>query len=330
MPELIIERFDGLQELAGVNDKNLRRIERRFNVTILTRGDTLRIRGDREEDAKNAESLLSQLLELIEGGRRFENGSLKFIIYAFADDPTIRIREVFSEKIKLTTGKREILPRSIIQREYIFAMERFDLVLSIGPAGTGKTYLAMAAGVADLLRKRVSRIILTRPVVEAGEKLGFLPGTLEEKIDPYLRPLHDALFDMMEADRVNRLIEQRQIEIAPLAYMRGRTFNDAFIILDEAQNASREQMKMFLTRLGMNSKAVITGDVTQIDLPSAQVSGLVHVREVLKGVPGIRFIQFSDKDVVRHELVKKIVQAYDLHDRQLSLINETETGGRRS
>ncbi|MBF0169831.1 MAG: PhoH family protein [Nitrospinae bacterium] len=318
--ELIIESVGSLQAIAGVNDKNLRRIEKRFDVQLLVRGDELRIRGEDAALTQQAESLLRQLFELVDLGRAFDEAALKFIIHAFADDPSIRIREVFSEEVRIVTGKREIAPRSLIQREYMFAMQRFDVTLAIGPAGTGKTYLAMAAGVEALLKKRVSRIVLTRPVVEAGESLGFLPGTLEEKIDPYLRPLHDALFDMLDAEKVARLLEQRLIEIAPLAYMRGRTFNDSFLILDEAQNATREQMKMFLTRLGLNSKVVITGDITQIDLPPRQVSGLVHVREVLQGTQGIRFIEFTDRDVVRHELVRRIVQAYEAHARQLELL----------
>ncbi len=309
-----------MQTIAGVNDKNLRRIEKRFEVQLLARGDELRIRGEDPVTTGHAESLLLQLFELVDAGRTFDEAAIKFIIHAFGDDPTIRIREVFAEEVRIVTGKREIAPRSLIQREYMFAMQRFDVTLAIGPAGTGKTYLAMAAGIEALLKKRVSRIVLTRPVVEAGESLGFLPGTLEEKIDPYLRPLHDALFDMLDAEKVARLLEQRLIEIAPLAYMRGRTFNDAFLILDEAQNATREQMKMFLTRLGMNSKVVITGDITQIDPLPRQVSGLVRVREVLRGTQGIRFIEFSDRDVVRHELVRRIVQAYESHARQLELL----------
>lgn len=310
-----------------MRDTNLRRIEKRFNVQIFVRDDKIRIRGGKQ-DTENVENLLLQLIELYESGQDLNNGAVKFLIPAFHDDPTIKIKDIFSEKIHLSTGRADIVPRSIIQKEYVFAMSRFDIVLAIGPAGTGKTYLAMACAVSDLLRKRVSRIILTRPAVEAGEKLGFLPGDLYEKINPYLRPLHDALFDMMEAERVNSMIEQGMIEIAPLAYMRGRTLNDAFIILDEAQNATPDQMKMFLTRLGLNSKAVITGDVTQIDLPSAKESGLVHVKTVLKDIPGIRFINFTDKDVVRHELVKRILKAYDEDTRRREGASALEGEGR--
>ncbi|MBI4666069.1 MAG: PhoH family protein [Nitrospinae bacterium] len=313
MDELTLDCSPRFHELAGANDVNLRRIEKRFNVQVSARGDKVRIKGEKAA-AGLVESLITQLMEIYDTGQEISEGALKFIIPAFHDDPSIRIKDVFSEKTRLQTGRKEITPRSVIQKEYLFAMGRFDIVISIGPAGTGKTYLAMAAAVSELLRKRVSRIVLTRPAVEAGERLGFLPGDLYEKINPYLRPLHDALYDMIEPERVGRMIEQGMIEIAPLAYMRGRTLNDAFIILDEAQNSTPDQMKMFLTRLGLNSKAVITGDITQVDLPPSVESGLIHAKMVLKDVPGIRFIHFTEKDVVRHELVKRILKAYEEND----------------
>lgn len=311
-----IEELSHLQEIAGVNEKNIRRIEKRFNVELLVRGDMVRIKAPDDNIAKTVERLFRQLSDLIASGQAFENGSLKFLIHAFHDDPTMRLIDIFDEKVHLSTDRREVVPRSTMQKEYVFAMGKFDMVMAIGPAGTGKTYLAMAAAVSDLLQKRVSRIILTRPAVEAGEKLGFLPGDLAEKINPYLRPLHDALFDMLDAEKVKMMIEQGMIEIAPLAFMRGRTLNDAFIILDEAQNSTPDQMKMFLTRLGLNSKAVITGDITQTDLPSHMESGLSHIRHVLQDIEGIRFINFTEKDVVRHELVKRILKAYDAHDKR--------------
>lgn len=317
MNELSLEYSPHFQELAGVNDKNLKRIEKRFDVSIFVRNNRVCVRGDEEENVKNAESLLTQIIELFDDGQDLNNGALKFLIPAFHDDPDIKLKEIFDEKIALVTGKSHVTPRSVTQREYVFAISRFDIVIAIGPAGTGKTYLAMASAVSDLLQKKVSRIILVRPAVEAGEKLGFLPGDLYEKITPYLRPLHDALFDMMEPDKVSSMIEQGMIEIAPLAYMRGRTLNDAFIILDEAQNATLDQMKMFLTRLGLNSKAVITGDITQIDLPSKANSGLVKVKSILKDIAGIRFVNFTERDVVRHELVKKILKAYENEDQRI-------------
>ncbi|HKW86640.1 MAG TPA: PhoH family protein, partial [Nitrospiraceae bacterium] len=223
------------------------------------------------------------------------------------------LKDLLLSTIPIATKKRLIVPKSATQKAYIEAIQKFDLVIGIGPAGTGKTYLAMAMAVAALTRKEVSRIILARPAVEAGEKLGFLPGDMYAKVNPYLRPLYDALYDMMDVERANRLVERGEIEIAPLAFMRGRTLNDSFVILDEAQNATAEQMKMFLTRLGFNSKAVVTGDITQVDLPPDRVSGLIEVRDILREIPGIQFIYFDEQDVVRHRLVQEIIKAYDRH-----------------
>jgi len=314
MTEYELECIPKFQHIAGVNNRNVKRIEKLFEVAITTRGGKLKIQGE-GEGAGHATRLLDQLFRLAETGADITDGALAYVIPTFHDNPAIDVREILSEKIHISTSRREIYPRSAAQREYIVAMNRYDIVISTGPAGTGKTYLAMACAVNDLLSKRVSRIILTRPAVEAGEKLGFLPGDLYEKINPYLRPLHDALFDMLEAAHIQRLTEQGSIEIAPLAYMRGRTLNDAFIILDEAQNSTPDQMKMLLTRLGVSSKAVITGDVTQIDLPSKKDSGLVHANRALENVQGIKLVRFSEKDVVRHELVKRILKAYDEAER---------------
>jgi phosphate starvation-inducible PhoH-like protein len=246
-------------------------------------------------------------------GREVGSQEVRLAIRHFSQNAGNTFREVQAESIEVSPKKRAVRPKSAGQARYVQAMRKDDIVFGIGPAGTGKTYLAMAMAVSALLHKQVSRIILARPAVEAGEKLGYLPGTLTEKINPYLRPLYDALYDMLEAERAARLMEQGTIEIAPLAFMRGRTLNESFVILDEAQNTTSEQMKMFLTRLGFGSRAVITGDITQVDLPAGRVSGLIEVRAVLKDVPGIRFIYFSEEDVVRHELVQRIVRAYEAY-----------------
>jgi phosphate starvation-inducible PhoH-like protein len=247
------------------------------------------------------------------GGYRLAKGDVKTAAQLVAQDEHVELADYFLRAGTKTSGKRQVVPKSVTQKRYLDAIEQHDIVFGIGPAGTGKTYLAMAQAVSFLLAKRVSRIILARPAVEAGEKLGFLPGDLQEKVNPYLRPLYDALYDMIELDRVERLIERGTIEVAPIAFMRGRTLNDAFVILDEAQNTTSEQMKMFLTRLGFGSKAVITGDVTQIDLPTGRTSGLVEAMKVIGKVEGIAFIHFDEKDVVRHSLVQQIVKAYEAY-----------------
>ncbi|MDH5679552.1 MAG: PhoH family protein [Nitrospinota bacterium] len=313
MTDYELDCVSKFQEIAGINNRNIKRIEKLFGVVITTRGGKVKIQGE-GEGAQNATKLLGQLFTMAEAGTDISNGVLTYVIPTFRDDPSMDIKDILSDKIHISTSRREIYPRSAAQREYIIAMNRYDVVISTGPAGTGKTYLAMACAVNDLLAKRVSRIILTRPAVEAGEKLGFLPGDLYEKINPYLRPLHDALFDMLEANHIQRLTEQGAIEIAPLAYMRGRTLNDSFIILDEAQNTTPDQMKMLLTRLGINSKAVINGDITQVDLPSKKDSGLAHANKTLRDIPGIKLTEFTEKDVVRHELVKRILKAYEAAD----------------
>lgn len=279
---------------------------------MTTEGSTLTIKGS-ENATQLVEQLLGDLYNLVEGGYPLQNNDLKYLLRILRDDPEVDITTIFSERIDVPSRKRFITPKSLIQRDYVAAMRSNDIVIGIGPAGTGKTYLAMAMAVNGLKSKKFARIILTRPAVEAGEKLGFLPGDIADKVSPYLRPLYDALYDMLEFDETQRLIERGSIEIAPLAYMRGRTLNDSFIILDEAQNSTSEQMKMFLTRMGFLSKVVITGDITQVDLPEEKRSGLMNIQEVLEDVEGIRFVYFSEKDVVRHDLVQEIVKAYERH-----------------
>jgi len=261
------------------------------------------------------EKILEDYADLFEEGRRMSNDELKSAFKQIAEDRAYTLRDYFTRTRINPTGKKQVTARSANQRRYIEAIEKNDIVFGIGVAGTGKTYLAVAMAVQALMQKRVNRIVLARPAVEAGEKLGFLPGDLQDKVDPYLRPLYDALFDLVDYEKVTRLLEKRVIEVAPLAFMRGRTLADAFIILDEAQNTTSEQMKMFLTRIGFGSKAVITGDITQIDLPAGRRSGLVEAQRVVGGVEGIEFIYFTEKDVVRHHLVHMIVQAYEKHSK---------------
>jgi phosphate starvation-inducible PhoH-like protein len=301
---------EGVESLFGTYDENLKHLETLFNVRIRTNGHDLVVEGE-SGDVARAERVLDQLTSLIRGGYKLAKGDVKTASQLFVQDENVDFADYFLRGAPKTSGKRQVLPKSVNQRRYLDAIEKHDIVFGIGPAGTGKTYLAMAQAVSYLLAKRVSRIILARPAVEAGEKLGFLPGDLQEKVNPYLRPLYDALYDMMDLERVERLLERGTIEVAPIAFMRGRTLNDAFVILDEAQNTTSEQMKMFLTRLGFGSKAVITGDVTQIDLPTGRTSGLVEAMKVVANVEGISFIYFDEKDVVRHQLVQQIVKAYE-------------------
>lgn len=301
---------EGAESLFGTYDENLKQLESQFGVRIRTSGSELIVEGD-PGDVARAEKVLDQLATLMRGGYRLGKGDVKTAAQLVAQDENVELSEYFLRSATKTSGKRQVVPKSVTQKKYLDAIEQYDIVFGIGPAGTGKTYLAMAQAVSFLLAKRVSRIILARPAVEAGEKLGFLPGDLQEKVNPYLRPLYDALYDMIEMDRAERLLERGTIEVAPIAFMRGRTLNDAFVILDEAQNTTSEQMKMFLTRLGFGSKAVITGDVTQIDLPTGRQSGLVEAMKVVGNVEGIAFIHFDEKDVVRHHLVQQIVKAYE-------------------
>jgi phosphate starvation-inducible PhoH-like protein len=300
----------GIESLFGTRDENIRLLEDALGVTTHLLEDSLEIEGEPER-VRRAELILSDYENLLHEGHRFNNGDVKNFLKVVAEDPRISLRNLVHTSRKRTYGRKTLAPRSLNQIMYFEAMERCDMVFGIGPAGTGKTYLAVAMAVSELLAKRVRRIVLTRPAVEAGERLGFLPGTLQQKIDPYLRPLYDALYDMLDTERVEKLIEHGTIEIAPLAFMRGRSLNESFIILDEAQNATAEQMKMFITRLGFGSKAAITGDVTQIDLPSGKRSGLLEAVDVLSAVEGISFIYFNEKDVVRHNLVQRIIRAYE-------------------
>ena len=305
----------GVENLFGTFDENLKLLERCLRVSTHLQDETLEIEGESSNVAR-ARQLVEEYADLVEQGARFDQGEVQSFIRILCEDPDATLKGLTEAGRPRTFGKKVIAPKSANQRRYVNAIETHDMVFGIGPSGTGKTYLAVALAVDALLTKEVSRIILARPAVEAGERLGFLPGTLQEKVNPYLRPLYDALYDVLDPDRVERYLEKGIIEIAPIAFMRGRTLNDAFVILDEAQNTTSEQMKMFLTRLGNNSKAVITGDVTQIDLPNPRRSGLVEAMGVLQGVDGIGFVHFEDGDVVRHHLVQRIIQAYDSFGRQ--------------
>ena len=307
---LELENNDGARTLAGGRSENLKLIEQRLGVHIGQRGNVFLISGEPGKVAL-AERLLGQLKELVQ--RRFPLGleDVEQATKVLLADPNADLKEIFLDTVYVTNRNRPVTPKGFAQKAYIDAIRKTDIVFGVGPAGTGKTYLAMAMAVAALVERRVKRIVLCRPAVEAGEKLGFLPGDLAEKVSPYLRPLYDALHDLMDMDRAQDLLERGTVEVAPLAFMRGRTLNDAFVILDEAQNTTTEQMKMFLTRLGFGSKAVITGDATQVDLPSGRASGMLDAMRILKDVEGIRFCEFTDKDVVRHPLVQEVVRAYE-------------------
>ena len=298
------------KQLFGEHNGNLQRIADALNVTINARGSTVFIYGD-SIAVKLSQNILGQLYGLLKDNYPIYPNDVDYAIRVLSGDDGINLKEIFLDTVYVTSKKHSITPKSRVQKEYIDAIRKYDMVFGIGPAGTGKTYLSMAMAVAALSEGRVSRIILTRPAVEAGEALGFLPGDLTEKVDPYLRPLYDALHDMMRFEKVSSLMKKGIIEVAPLAFMRGRTLNDSFVILDEAQNTTSEQMKMFLTRIGFSSKAVITGDVTQTDLPVGKPSGLIETKNILQGIDGIKFVFFSKIDVVRHRLVQEIIRAYE-------------------
>lgn len=301
-----------IETLFGVHDANIKYLESILDVRVNPRGQDLTIDGE-PEDVSIVENILKDFGELFANGNSFTDTELRSAFKQIAEDRAYSLKDYFTKARFNPSGKKQVAPKSANQRRYIEAMQKNDLTFGIGPAGTGKSFLAVAMAVHALFEKKVSRIILTRPAVEAGERLGFLPGDLQEKIDPYLRPLYDALFDLVDTERVTKMLEKRIIEIAPLAFMRGRTLSNAFIILDEAQNTTSEQMKMFLTRIGFGSKTVVTGDKTQIDLPRGQKSGLVQVQRILKDIKGIEFVYFDEKDVVRHKLVRMIVKAYEEH-----------------
>jgi phosphate starvation-inducible PhoH-like protein len=316
--EVLSVSNDVAAELATLGDGVLDALRDRLRITILLRGNRLTIEGE-DPNVAQARAVVDELADLVEGGHEIGPGTVDAVIAAL--DQAEDLREVFEDVVWRHRGKK-ISPKTVNQKRYVDAMRRHTVTFAIGPAGTGKTYLAMALAVASLSDREVGRIILTRPAVEAGERLGFLPGDMLAKVDPYLRPLYDALYDMLDPDRLAAYMEKGTIEVAPLAFMRGRTLNDSFIILDEAQNTSPEQMQMFLTRLGFGSKVVVTGDVTQIDLPREQASGLIQVQDILGAIEGIAFIRFGHEDVVRHKLVQRIVEAYKLH--------AEETGTQRS
>jgi phosphate starvation-inducible protein PhoH and related proteins len=325
-----IEISPNLETLFGTRDENLHVLEDGLNINIDLRSDHIELEGA-PRDVARAEQLFADYDHLQRTGFQFTNGDLNSMLRVLVGDPNVTLRGLAEAGRQRSFGRRTVQPKSPNQRRYLEAIEKHDMVFGVGPAGTGKTYLAVAMAISALINKQVNRIILARPAVEAGERLGFLPGTLQEKIDPYLRPLYDALFDMLDPERVERYLEKNIIEIAPIAFMRGRTLNDSFVILDEAQNTTSEQMKMFVTRLGFNSKAVITGDITQIDLPSARRSGLLEAIDILKDVNGLAFVYFDESDVVRHHLVQRIIRAYDefktrLAEQQLALSLEAKPG----
>jgi phosphate starvation-inducible protein PhoH and related proteins len=302
--------YELIRGLCGEQNAHLKLLEKRTGVSLVLRGNEIVIKGT-DWEVEVAEKVLKQLYGLLESDYPLYLSDIEYAVRIINGDPSANLKTIFKEEIAISSKKKTITPKTINQKNYIDSIRKFDIVFGIGPAGTGKTYLAMAMAVSSLIKKEINRVVLARPAVEAGEHLGFLPGDLYEKVNPYLRPLYDALHDMMPFENASRLLEQGVIEVAPLAFMRGRTLNDSFVILDEAQNATSEQMKMFLTRLGFSSKAVITGDITQTDLPKGKTSGLIEAKETLKGIQGIQFVYFSREDVVRHRLVQEIIDAYE-------------------
>ena len=307
---ITIKDYDKARNIFGQLDDNLKIIEDRLDVKVIARGTEIKVQGD-EDNVFITKRTLEEMLELQESDNAVNSRQLKYIIEQLQNDSNLSFKNLYDEVLQVNYKGREIKAKTLGQKIYIDAMKRSDIVFGIGPAGTGKTYLAVVMAVKNLLNNNVNRIVLTRPAIEAGENLGFLPGDMQEKVDPYLRPLYDSLFDVLGPEKVNSYMEKDIIEVAPLAYMRGRTLDDSFIILDEAQNTTSEQMKMMLTRIGFNSRAVITGDVTQVDLPYSKKSGLGEVEKILAGIKGIEFIYLDETDVVRHNLVRKIISAYE-------------------
>lgn len=307
----LADRDQALQ-ILGRKDEILKILENEFNISVIGRGDEIALKGGRVSVSR-AKKAMEKILELTKESPYTREEDILLAIRMAKEEKIEEFDEILREKIEVSSKRKYIIPKNVAQKRYISSIRKNEIVFSIGPAGTGKTYLAMAMAVNYLITKMVGRVILVRPAVEAGEKLGFLPGDLYEKISPYLRPLYDALYEMMEVDQLQQYLDRGIIEIAPLAYMRGRTFNDSFIVLDEAQNSTSEQMKMFLTRLGFDSKVIVTGDITQVDLPVNTTSGLIQVQYILKGIEGIDFVYFTEKDVVRHRLVQEIIRAYDNH-----------------
>ena len=310
--------FEDIEEakiLFGPHNDHLKAIEKSLEVKVHTKGGNVLIEGD-DLDVDLAGRVLKELQRLLKRGYPIYVSDVDFAIRILSGDRSVNLEDIFLDTVYISSQKKVVTPKSVVQKEYIDVIRKYDMVIGIGPAGTGKTYLAMAMALSFLMKKEVKRIVLTRPAVEAGEKLGFLPGDLYEKVNPYLRPLYDALHDMLDFDQASKLVERGIIEVAPLAFMRGRTLNDSFVILDEAQNTKPEQMKMFLTRMGFGSKVVITGDITQVDLPDGKQSGLIQIRDVLKKIKGIKFVYFSEKDVIRHPLVKDIIKAYEETEQQ--------------